>query len=590
MRGHRPRRDRHQLTNADDNLDYSAAFTYTRTGKLATAFVQAPTGDGTLTFPRDVIYQYASENPAPGPDDPIDPEIPVALNPQNGSAFDTQLGYDVAGNLTQRTVDGTTYSLRYDGANRLRSRNANQLDEEIYYYHDNARWLAVTRGNGGKLKKVRFWVGNTEIIYLCGKSGCAKDETRTTVGVGGRSYFRIEESAATGTKETKLLHQNGLGHLLGVYSYDDSSGSLVYQLEVGFQYGPYGEILETGSGGGDPADYLQRFNGKELDLATGLSYYGYRYYDPVTLAWNRPDPWHRSAPDASGTNPRLGNLFTFSLNNPMRYVDPDGLETDDQRAPPSDECVSCPTRGHEVITIQGQPPNPELEALRLHIHQRMLLWFAQWNGGQVYYVGDGRYFYGSGLRVSGDDEEYRLTDVALDIVKGLTCDGTVADCAIAVAVTIGTAGVGKLAHVGVRAFKAARATRNAAKAAGVADDAARAAGKAAAAEATASSTSAAKGASDDVIYRLGDRRESPTRLGKKSAEAEAVIGKHGVSGSTTRPPAGTPCSSASCSELESAGFSVHRTPSRRDAGHVTIELPKPVTKEVADAFNTVFGR
>ena len=100
----------------------------------------------------------------------------------------------------------------------------------------------------------------------------------------------------------------------------------------------------------------------------------------------------------------------------------------------------------------------------------------------------------------------------------------------------------------------------------------------------------ATAAGDDVIYRLGDRTESPSRLSRKSAEAEEALGVHGVSGSTTRPSPGTPCSSASCSALEAAGFPVHRTPSRRDPGHVTIELPNPVTKEVADTFNEVFGR
>jgi hypothetical protein len=98
------------------------------------------------------------------------------------------------------------------------------------------------------------------------------------------------------------------------------------------------------------------------------------------------------------------------------------------------------------------------------------------------------------------------------------------------------------------------------------------------------------GAGDDVIYRLGDSSESATRLGRKSQEAEEALGVHGVSGSTTRPPTGTPCSSATCSALEAAGLPVHRTPSRRDPGHVTIELPNPVTREAADAFNEVFGR
>jgi RHS repeat-associated protein len=90
------------------------------------------------------------------------------------------------------------------------------------------------------------------------------------------------------------------------------------------------------------------------------------------------------------------------------------------------------------------------------------------------------------------------------------------------------------------------------------------------------------------IYRMGTSKESPTRLGNKAAEAESAIGQHGVSGSTSKPA--IPCSSSSCSKLESAGFSVRSTPTRNDPNHVTIELPKPVTKEVADRFNKAFDR
>ncbi len=100
---------------------------------------------------------------------------------------------------------------------------------------------------------------------------------------------------------------------------------------------------------------------------------------------------------------------------------------------------------------------------------------------------------------------------------------------------------------------------------------------------------AAKGA-DKVVYRLGDSAESASRLGRKSAEAEQVIGHHGVSVSTTKPHIGTPCSSALCSNLEARGFEVRSTPTRSDPNHHTVVMPKPVTKEVAKDFNKAFGR
>ena len=95
-------------------------------------------------------------------------------------------------------------------------------------------------------------------------------------------------------------------------------------------------------------------------------------------------------------------------------------------------------------------------------------------------------------------------------------------------------------------------------------------------------------AADSTIFREGTSKESATRLNRKAQEAEAQIGKHGVSGTTTKPSG--PCSSASCADLEAAGFKVKATPTKRDSGHVTVELPKPVTKEVAQKFNDTFGR
>jgi RHS repeat-associated protein len=91
----------------------------------------------------------------------------------------------------------------------------------------------------------------------------------------------------------------------------------------------------------------------------------------------------------------------------------------------------------------------------------------------------------------------------------------------------------------------------------------------------------------EVLSRLGRSRESVGRLGRKAAEAEESIGIHGVS-TTAGPPRGA-ASRASRGSVESQ-FKVHNTPTRSDPLHRTVELPKPVTQTVADAFNRVFGR
>ena len=58
------------------------------------------------------------------------------------------------------------------------------------------------------------------------------------------------------------------------------------------------------------------FNAKEMDDNTGLYYYGARYYDPRISVWHGVDPLADQFP---GYSP-----YNYTLNNPIRLIDPDG--------------------------------------------------------------------------------------------------------------------------------------------------------------------------------------------------------------------------------------------------------------------------
>ena len=92
---------------------------------------------------------------------------------------------------------------------------------------------------------------------------------------------------------------------------------------------------------------------------------------------------------------------------------------------------------------------------------------------------------------------------------------------------------------------------------------------------------------DEMLKRFGTDPEPAAKLADDAARADAVLGIHGVS--VTARDTTAPAGRASRADVE-AHFPVHDTPSRRDPRHRTVELPKPVTPEVAELFNRLFGR
>jgi RHS repeat-associated protein len=105
-------------------------------------------------------------------------------------------------------------------------------------------------------------------------------------------------------------------------------------------YAPFGELLETIN---DASGERHRLNDKYVDEISNLGYYGARYYDTTSMTWTQADPSFRFAPDDGGEQPRLAMLYTNDLNNPLRYVDPDG------RAPLGQIIADGVKAGEEVL-------------------------------------------------------------------------------------------------------------------------------------------------------------------------------------------------------------------------------------------------
>ncbi|HGY9626414.1 TPA: RHS repeat-associated core domain-containing protein, partial [Pseudomonas putida] len=135
-----------------------------------------------------------------------------------------------------------------------------------------------------------------------------------TVGQAGRAQVRVLHWAAG--KPDDLPNDQlrySYDNLLGSSALEvDGAGNLISQEE----YYPFGGTAVWVARNEIEASYKTvRYSGKERD-ATGLYYYGYRYYQPWAGRWLSADP--------AGTVDGL-NLFKMVGNNPSTLIDERGL-------------------------------------------------------------------------------------------------------------------------------------------------------------------------------------------------------------------------------------------------------------------------
>src|SRR6266508_3104186 len=99
----------------------------------------------------------------------------------------------------------------------------------------------------------------------------------------------------------------------------DHLGTPRLKMEVGPQevsrdwYYPFGEQINI------PADNIQyKFTGKERDTESALDYFGARYYSSAQGRFTSPD---EPLIDQYETDPQSWNLYAYTRNNPLRFVD-----------------------------------------------------------------------------------------------------------------------------------------------------------------------------------------------------------------------------------------------------------------------------
>ncbi|MHC8363829.1 RHS repeat-associated core domain-containing protein [Pseudomonas sp. LS2P72] len=227
--------------------------------------------------------------------------------------------FDTRGNLLELDQGRVlTWNLR----NQLQSvspveRASGINDREAYVYD----------GGGQRVRKIRSLQTNArtlvaEVRYLPGL------ELRTDSGTA--KVLRVI-TAQAGLNSVRVLHwetdpPSGVSNDQYRYNLIDHLNSCTLELADDARiisretYYPFGATAWSAGPNDTDGDYKTvRYSGKERD-ATGLYYYGFRYYIPWLQRWLNPDP----AGDIDGLN-----LFSMVLNNPMTFIDSSGLQHDE---------------------------------------------------------------------------------------------------------------------------------------------------------------------------------------------------------------------------------------------------------------------
>lgn len=192
--------------------------------------------------------------------------------------------------------------------------------------------MPVTReGAAGDSESYRYGADSQRILKTSVQKNGNSTQTQRVIYLPalelrtGTENYQVICAGAAGRAQVRYLHwaDGKKDHLR--FSYDnligssgletDGDGNLLSQEE----YYPFGGTAVLVARPDAGIDYkTHRYSGKERD-ATGLYYYGYRYYQPWAGRWLSSDP--------AGTVDGL-NLFRMVRNNPVTLYDNDGLAPD----------------------------------------------------------------------------------------------------------------------------------------------------------------------------------------------------------------------------------------------------------------------
>lgn len=243
--------------------------------------------------------------------------------------YDADAGLD--GNLTSMPH---LAAMQWDFRDHLHSTAAQRVQSGTpettwYTYHDDGTRARKVTNNSAKAeqpalkKSERLYLGAYEVYREYASNGQDVTLERKTLHVlnGGHRIALIDNQTLGDSDGPRQLFR---------YQYTNNLESSVLELDEEGQLISYEEYYPYGSTSYqavrsqlcDPKRY--RYAGKERDPENGLYYYGARYYASWLGRWTSCDP--------AGPADSL-SLYVFVKSNPVKFVDPQGMESDTPMQP-----------------------------------------------------------------------------------------------------------------------------------------------------------------------------------------------------------------------------------------------------------------
>jgi RHS repeat-associated protein len=248
------------------------------------------------------------------------------------------LTYDPAGNLTYDSFSpNTTWGGRtYDGENRMTAQYDTGGEPVSQYSYD---------GDGHRVRRTNSGVETWQVYGFDGEL-LAEYAANAAVSTPQKEYgYRSGEllitAEANATIQWLVADQLGTPRMVA-----DLSGNLIGIKR--HDYLPFGEEIGAGVGGrttgqgySQPDGVKQHFTSKLRDDETGLDYFGARYFSSSMGRFTSPDEFDGFGLIIAGTTtkvtPKVGplpyadiwspqsiNKYHYTMNNPLKFVDPDG--------------------------------------------------------------------------------------------------------------------------------------------------------------------------------------------------------------------------------------------------------------------------